>query len=62
MNVRQISWELNIPGDRGWIARLVTLLRNVLRGSAVAAIAPLLGFRAIIAWGTVSLELLKALE
>jgi len=50
VNVRQISWELNIPGDSSWVARLVTLFGNVLCRSTVAAVASLLRLWAIVAW------------
>jgi len=50
VNVRQISWELNIPGDSSWVAWLVTLLGDVLCGSAIATVAPFFRLRAIVTW------------
>jgi len=50
VNVRWTSRKLHIPGHRGWIAWLVTLLCDVFCRTAVAAVAPFLRLWAIIAW------------
>lgn len=55
-------YSFNIPCHGGRISGLITLLCNVLCGSAVAAVATLLGFGAIIAWETSHYGTLKSIE